>query len=618
MPLLPLNFTPGIDRRSTRATSEGGWWDCDKIRFHDGFPQTIGGWQRRSDNQFLGTCRSLYAWVTLQNEVLFGMGTNLKYYIEQGGAFYDITPIRETTAAGDVTFSASAGSSTITVSDASHGAILNDYVTFVDAVSLGGDITADILNAEHQITEIVDGDSYTIEVSTPATTLDSGNGGASTYAEYQINTGLDSSVLGTGWGAGPWGDGGWGESAGVSAGEATLRIWSQDNFGEDLVINPTEGGIYYWDASVGTSTRAVALSALSGASDAPTVASRILVSDQDRHVIAFGADDEFNPGVQDPLLIRWSDQENAADWTTRTTNTAGSIRLSSGSKILSAVQTKREIVVFTDLGMHSMQFIGPPYTFGIQQIARDVQLQGPQAVVAVSEQLYWMSNGKFMVYDGVVTQLPCPIESYVFEDLNYDEVSKVVSGHNIRFSEVWWFYPSAASSENDRYVIYNYKDGAWSYGTLSRTAWMSSGYLSNPLAAAPDNYLYDHEIGFNDGSTNPPSAIAAYVESAATDIDVGDRFFFATRALPDVRFIGTANEPSVTMTFKGRRFPGTAFNNTDDGVVTASSGDVGLWTERLDIRVRGRTLAVRVESEETNNGWQLGVSRIDLRTDGAK
>jgi len=476
--LVPLRFKPGIDRELTRFGNENGWYNCDKVRFRQGFPESIGGWSKYQSSTFLGTCRSVYTWVLLTGDVVLGVGTHLKLYILYGGAYYDITPIRETTAAGDVTFSATDGDTTLTVTGVSHGAMANDFVTFSGATSLGGNVTADVLNQEHQIVTIVDANTYTIELSVTANASDTGNGGASVVGEYQINTGLDTGITGTGWGAGAWGDGAWGEGADDPAGTATLRVWSQDNFGEDLIANPTNGGVYYYDSTNALGTaRAVALSDLSGANRAPTLATQVMVSDQDRHVIAFGADGEFDSGTQDPLLIRWSDQENAAEWESRPENTAGSIRLSRGAEIVRAVQTKREIVIFTDTSMHSMQFLGPPYTFGIQEISTTSNIISRIAVTPVDDQLYWMSNGKFMIYDGTVRELPCTVKDYVFSNFNLNQRQKVVAGHNLQFSEVWWFYPSAESTHR-KHCTLSLNLPVWILPRATGSSWRTASYLT--------------------------------------------------------------------------------------------------------------------------------------------
>ncbi len=449
MPLSKLQFQPGINRESTSYSNEGGWFDVDKMRFRAGYPEKIGGWVRLGLKSFLGTCRALHAWRTINLDNYLGLGTNLKYYIEEGEGYYDITPIRATTTAGDVTFVATDGSSVLTVSDTAHGAVVGDFVTFTGATSLGGNITAAILNQEYQIATIVNDNSYTIVARavntvaditvngqyTPVPVLanasDSGDGGASVVGAYQINTGIDTSIYGNGWGASFWGRGTWGSGASINALTDTLRVWSHDNFGEDLIINVYNGGIYYWDASAATplAQRAVPLTALSGASNPPTVAAKIIVSDVDRHVIAFGCN-PIGSSTQDPLLIRFSDQENAADWTPTTTNTAGDLLVGSGSRIVAAVETRQQILVFTDISVHAMQYLGPPFTFGINMMAEGTTIVGPNAVVAVDDSVFWMGQTEFYVYNGSVQKLPCSVRDYVFSNFNTNQIEKVFCSTN--------------------------------------------------------------------------------------------------------------------------------------------------------------------------------------------
>ena len=576
MPLTKLQFQPGINRESTSYSNEGGWYDMDKVRFRMGYPEKIGGWTKLGIKSFLGSCRALHSWRTIALNNYIGLGTNDKYYIEEGQGYYDITPIRETTSAGDVTFAASDGSSTITVTDTNHGAVVGDFVTFSGAVSLGGLITANVLNQEYKINSIVGSNSYTITarevnsvaditvdgvytpVAVTANSSDSGNGGSSVVGAYQINTGLDTSVFGNGWGAGTWSRGAWNSAAVIDTLTDTLRLWSHDNFGEDLIINVYNGGIYYWDASAVTplTTRAVPLSSLAGASNTPTVAAKVIVSDVDRHVIAFGAN-PLGSSVQDPLLIRFSDQENAADWTPSTTNTAGDLLIGSGSRIVTALETRQQILVFTDASLHVMQYLGPPFTFGINMISENVTIASPNSAIAIEDNVFWMGNNEFYTYGGAVQKLPCTVRDYVFSDFNQNQSEKVFAASNTSFSEVWWYYPSANSENVDRYVVYNYQQNIWYYGTLARGAWIDRGVEQNPIAAGLDGYLYTHENGFDDGSQNPATAISAYIESSQFDIGDGNNFSFVSRIIPDVTFRdSTVSSPSVTFTMKARNFPG--------------------------------------------------------------
>ena len=640
MPLQKLQFQPGINRETTSYTNEGGWFDGDKVRFRQGFPEKIGGWEKLGFKSFLGSCRALWPWRTLNLDSFLGVGTHLKYYIESGEGYYDVTPVRSTTAAGDVNFAATDGSSTLTVSDPSHGAVVNDFVTFSGAVSLGGNITADVLNQEYQIFEVVDSSTYKIEAREPsslgditddgqysptpvvANASDTGNGGASIVGVYQINVGLDTSVTGNGWGAGAWARGSWGSSATVDLITDTLRIWTHDNFGEDLLINVMNGGIYYWDASAvnALTNPAVALSDLAGADLAPTIAKKVLVSDVDRHVIAFGCDPLDNIGQQDPLLIRFSDQENVTDWRPTTTNTAGDLRLGSGSKIVTAIETRQQILVFTDVSLHAMQYIGPPFTFGINMISENITIRSPIAVAAVEDTVYWMGKNEFYVYSGGVQTLPCSVRDYVFSDFNTVQAEKCFAAVNSSFSEIWWFYPSANSDNNDRYVVYNYLQNIWYYGNLTRTAWVDRGVNETPIAAGRDGYLYNHEVGFDDGSTTPASAIVSYIESSQFDIGEGDQFSFVRRLIPDLTFRNsTAETPTANFTLKARNFPGGAYlQNNSKAVEKTASVPVEQFTQDAHVRLRGRSVAIRVDSDVTGTGWRLGSPRIDVRSDGRR
>ena len=639
MPLTKLQFQPGINRESTSYSNEGGWYDMDKVRFRMGYPEKIGGWTKLGIKSFLGSCRALHSWRTIALNNYIGLGTNDKYYIEEGQGYYDITPIRETTSAGDVTFAASNGSPTITVTDTNHGAVAGDFVTFSGAVSLGGLITANVLNQEYKINSIVGSNSYTITarevnsvaditvdgvytpVAVTANSSDSGNGGSSVVGAYQINTGLDTSVFGNGWGAGTWSRGAWNSAAVIDTLIDTLRLWSHDNFGEDLIINVYNGGIYYWDASgvAPLSSRAVPLSSLAGSSNTPTVAAKIIVSDVDRHVIAFGAN-PLGSSVQDPLLIRFSDQENAADWTPSTTNTAGDLLIGSGSRIVTALETRQQILVFTDASLHVMQYLGPPFTFGINMISENVTIASPNSAIAIEDNVFWMGNNEFYTYGGAIQKLPCTVRDYVFSDFNQNQSEKVFAASNTSFSEVWWYYPSANSDNVDRYVVYNYQQNIWYYGTLARSAWIDRGVEQNPIAAGLDGYLYTHENGFDDGSQNPATAISAYIESSQFDIGDGNNFSFVSRIIPDVTFRdSTVSSPSVTFTMKARNFPGGNYLQEDDSTVTKTATvPVEQFTNQAFVRLRGRSMALRVASNETGMTWRLGSPRMDVRQDGRR
>lgn len=619
MSFFKLQFRPGINREITSYADEGGWFDGDKIRFRMGYPESIGGWEKVSLSQFLGSCRALHTWTALDNTNYIGAGTNLKYYVLRGASFFDITPIRQITAAGDVTFAATSGSSTITVTDAAHGALLNDFVTFSSADSLGGNVTAGILNAEHQITSIIDSNTYTIAVSVTANASDTGDGGVAVVGTYQINTGLDTSVLGSGWGAGAWGAGGWGSPSSTSIPGAQLRLWSHDNFGEDLIINVRDGGIFYWDESAGLGARAVPLSALSGANRAPTRARQVMVSDRDRHVLAFGCDDEFSPGVEDPLLIRFSAQEDITDWESRSDNTAGSLRISTGSEITAAVKTKQQVLVFTDVSLHTVQFVGAPFTFGLNEVSQGVTIAGPNAAVAVNDSVYWMGRNQFYVYNGNVQDIPCTVKEYVFSNFNIYQTNKVAAGHNSEYGEVWWFYPSLSSNNIDRYVVFNYQQNIWYYGTLSRTAWVPRSVFGYPIAAGSDGYLYYHEFGINDGSQNPPVGLNCFVQSNSFDMGEGDKLMSAWRVIPDITFRTSEGSPLVTFTLKTQDFPGGGFlEEESNNVVRTATVPVERFTTQQYVRLRGRSMAFRAESNQFNTAWRLGAPRVDIRPDGRR
>lgn len=627
MPLTKLQFRPGINRETTSYANEGGWFDGDKIRFRFGVPEKIGGWESVTTNTFLGTCRALKPFVALSGSQYLGVGTNLKYYIEAGGEYNDITPIRDTTAAGDVTFSATNGSSVLTVSDTAHGAVANDFVTFSGAVSLGGNITADVLNHEYQITQVIDDDSYTVTakdtdgVVRTANSSDTGNGGASVVGTYQINTGLDTAIVGTGWGTGTWGRSTWGSSSALST-TNTLRLWSHDNFGEDLIINVRDGGIYYWDKTSGLSSRAVALDTLAGAdSTTPTVAKQVLVSDRDRHIIAFGCDPENNIGVQDPLLIRFSDQESPTTWQSLPTNTAGDLRIGSGSEIVAAVETRQQVLVFTDVSLHTMQFLGPPFTFGINMVSENTSIISPMAAAAHDDTVFWMGQEEFYMYTGQVQRIPCSVRSYVFDDFNKGQQEKVFAALNSSFNEVWWFYPSANSNEIDRYVVFNFQEQAWYYGTMSRTAWIDRSPISDyPIATYTDGKQYFHELGLDDGTTSPASAISAYIQSSQVSLGEGDQFALIKRIIPDLTFENsTAGSPTATFTVKVRNFPGANYDDENDASVSRTATvPVEQFTNQVHLRLRGRSFALKIASEEVETQWRLGAPRLDVRPDGRR
>jgi hypothetical protein len=619
MPLQKILFKPGVNRENTRYTTEGGWYECDKVRFRQGNPEKIGGWTRFSAFTFLGVCRSLWNWITLGGANLLGVGTNLKFYINLGGQYYDITPLRGSPTINNNPFVATLGSSVITVTDTAHGCLTGDFVTFSGAVGLGGTITAGVLNAEYQVT-VLSANSYTITVSAVANATDvsgSPGGGASVVAAYQLNTGPEFQIPLVGWGAGGWGTGPWGTG---TAAPIPLQIWNQFNFGEDLIFGPRGGGIYYWDASAGVTVRGVNLT-VSGDADTPLFQNKIIVSDASRFVLCFGTND-YGAATIDPMLIRWSDQENPFVWTPAITNQAGNIRLSHGSEIITAIQTRQEIVTFTDQALYSLQYLGPPYVWGTQLLGDNISIAGPNAVALASGVIYWMGVDKFYAYDGRVQTLNCDLRRYVFSDFNQDQAAQVFAGTNEGFNEVWWFYCSAGSTVVDRYVIYNYLEKIWYYGTMGRTAWLDTGLQPYPIAATYINNIVNHEDGVDDNSTAMPAPIVSNISSSEFDIGDGHNFGFVWRVLPDLTFGGSASSPApqVTMTLQG-------LTNSGSGV-TASAGQAVVkgstyviteeFTGQIYTRVRGRQLIFKLDSSQVGTTWQLGAPRMDIRPDGRR
>jgi len=619
MPLAKILFKPGVNRENTRYTTEGGWYECDKVRFRQGNPEKIGGWTRFSADTFLGVCRSLWSWTTLGGNKLVGVGTNLKFYVNQGGQYYDITPIRASSTINTDPFVATLGSDVITVSDTAHGGITGDFVTFSGAVGLGGNITAGVLNAEHQVT-VVDADTYTITVPATANATDvsgSPGGGAAVVAAYQLTTGPEFEVPAVGWGAGGWGLGPWGTG---SVGQTVLRLWNQFNFGEDLLFGPRGGGLYYWDSSVGVTSRGFNLADV-GDTDTPVFQNHIVVSDASRFTLVFGTND-YGSAVLDPMLIRWSDQENPLVWSPAITNQAGSIRLSHGSEIVTAVQTRQEIVTFTDQALYSLQYLGPPFVWGTQLLGDHISIAGPNAVALASGVIYWMGVDKFYVYDGRVQTLNCDLRRHVFNDFNQDQSAQVFAGTNEGFNEVWWFYCSAGSTAVDKYVIYNYLEKIWYYGTLGRTAWLDVGLLNYPLAATYLNNLVNHEDGVDDNATDMPAPIVATISSSEFDIGDGHSFGFVWRVLPDLTFDGSAASPTpqVTMTLQGLTNSGSGvLDSAGQNVVKGSSYAITEeFTGQIYTRVRGRQMIFKIDSNQVGTTWQLGAPRIDIRPDGRR
>ena len=702
MPLQKILLKPGVNRENTRYTNEGGWYQSDKVRFRQGTPEKIGGWARISVSSFLGTCRSLWNWITLANLNLLGVGTNLKFYLENGGQYYDITPIRSAAVLSNP-FKTTNLSTTVTVTHASHGAVNGDFVTFSNVATVGG---LD-LNNEYQIT-LIDGNSYTITAATAATSTVAAGGGTTVQAVYEINTGLTAEVPLTGWGAGAWNVGSWG-FGGTST--AALRLWSQSNFGEDLIIGYRGSPIYYWDASFGlapatftitigasavvTSTislmdktpviltnkgypsalptgltvgttyyvkgtggttfnlsstaggsaittsgtqsgthyiipNAILVSSLSGASDVPLIQNFLFVSDVSRFVFAFGTNDPLSatPTAQDPMLIRWSDQESVADWTPTATNQAGSVRLSHGSEIITCIQTRQEIVVWTDSTLYSLQYLGPPYVWGVQLLGDNISILSQNSIAQASGVVYWMGTDKFYSYDGRINTLNCDLRKYVYQDINLNQNQQCFASTNEGFNEVWFFYCSANATAIDKYVVYNYLENTWYYGTMGRTAWLDSGLRDYPIAANPltatTGNIVNQEYGNDDNGTGTPVAIDAYISSSEFDIGDGNNFGFVWRMLPDLTFSGSdaSPTPQLTMTLYPMQNSGSGTGTPVAANVDQLTGAQYVITEgftgQVYTRVRGRQMILKIGSNQLGTTWQLGATRIDLRQDGRR
>jgi hypothetical protein len=696
MPLQKILFKPGVNRENTRYTTEGGWYECEKVRFRQGNPEIIGGWTRLSTNTFLGVCRSLWNWITLAGQNLVGVGTNLKFYIEQGGDYNDITPIRASSTINNNPFVATNGSSTITVTDTTHGCITGDFVTFSGAVSLGGNITATVLNAEYQVT-VLTANTYTFTASATANATDvsgSPGGGASVVAAYQLNVGPAIQAPLVGWGAGGWGLGAWGSGASTAV---SIQLWNQMNYGEDLVFGPRGGGVYYWNATNGVTTRGVALNTLGGTVtftnasptlvtstilyteaaalqfsggslptgitagttyyvyqvdgltfnlldaagaevntsssgsgsvslivDVPLVQNSLTVSDSSRFLMVFGTND-YGSSAMDPMLIRWSGQDDIYNWTPDPTSQAGFTRLSHGSEIVTTVQARQEIVVFTDSAIYSLQYLGPPYVWAPQLLGDNISIMGPNAAIIASGIVYWMGVDKFYAYDGRVQTLNCDLRRFIFQDINQDQNEQVFCGTNEGFNEVWWFYCSGSSTTVDKYVIYNYLEKVWYYGTMARTAWLDSGLQPYPIAATYVNNLVYHENGLDDNSTATTTAIEAYIASSEFDIGDGHNFGFVWRMLPDLTFgdsvnSPTAQAPKVTMTLYGLANSGSgSTSSAGANVVSSSTYDITEeFTGQIYTRLRGRQMIFKIASNQVGTAWQLGAPRIDIRPDGRR
>ena len=699
MPLQKILFKPGVNKENTRYTTEGGWYECDKVRFRQGTPEKIGGWTGFASGVFLGICRSLWNWITLASLNLIGVGTNLKFYILSGGNYYDITPIRKTVTLTNP-FTATNGSAVIAVFETNHGCVQGDFVAYSGAgiTGLGGNITAAVLANTFQIV-FIDDNNYTITVSATANATDAAGspGGGSVVTQYETNTGPSYQIPLVGWGAGTWGGGTWGNGSSTSS---SLQLWNQQNFGEDLIYGPRGQGVYYWSANVGFSPIQITISiaapgvitlpagfsfpngttisltstgalptgltvgqvyfvvnstggtfnvstsiqgtpvttsggqsgiqrisqrgidlADAGDADTPLFQNYVLVSDAFRFVIVFGTND-YGSSVLNPMLIRWSDQEDPFTWTPQATNQAGSLQLSHGSSIVTAVQSRQEIVVFTDSSIYSYQYVGPPFVWTAQLIADNVSITGPNAAVIASGAVYWMGVDKFYKYDGRVQTLNCDLRRHIFSDFNVLQTQQIYAGTNESFNEIWWFYCSANSDESDRYVIYNYIENIWYYGNLGRSAWLDSGLLPLPVAATYDSELVQHEDGVDSYVLGNVTAIAANISSSEFDIGDGHNFGYVWRVLPDLTFTGSSSSPTpaVTMTLFPMQNSGSGTGNSAAANVNKGSNYVITeeFTGQIYTRARGRQMIFKISSDQLGTTWQLGAPRIDIRPDGRR
>lgn len=610
MALQKLSLRPGIVKDATPTSGKGGWYDADKVRFRNGFPEKIGGWTPVTTTRFLGTARSLLSWTALDGRNLLGIGTNLKYYIEMGGTIMDVTPVRRQVELTDA-LSTEDGSSLVYVADPSHGAHEGDFIEISGAQSIGG-IPAEAINKEHRVIEGGPND-YVIDVGVNATSTDLSSGG-DIEVKYQVNVGLDVYVAGVGWGADGWGVNGWGSPGEVGIGQQ-LTLWNNGVFGQTLIYGVRKGPLYVYDPTIHLGERGRPIEG----NEVPLYHDTMVVSDISRFVIVFGTNDVLSD-VYDPLLVRWSDQEDYTEWMPSITNQAGSQRVSEGSYIVTALQTRQELLFWTDSAMYSMQYVGPPWVWAIDMQMSNLSIMSPRSAVTVSNLVFWMGKDKFYVYSGRVEPLPCPISSFIFTDINHDQSWQVFSGTNEGFNEVWWFYCSKDSLIVDRYVLFNYVENVWSHGTMSRTAWLESAGRPNPIATTLDGQLLYHEVGNDDGSVNPSVAIKAHIQSSDIDIDDGDRYGFVWRMIPDITFEGsTGRNPVAKLGLVARTNPGAEYRDDPmHDVARMKTTPVEAFTEYVYTRVRGRQMAMRISSDTKGTHWRLGTPRVDVRTDGRK
>ena len=615
-----LQFKPGVNRDQTNYAGEGGFYECDKIRFRSGFPQKIGGWLRYGLFTLIGVCRQMYNYISFNSDNIMSYGTSKKLYLEVGGNLVNITPLRPssptfTTPTTDNCIDTVNGSTIVTISFTGAAPIAGNYVQISGATAVGG-VPAAELNANHEILTVPTTDTFTIQVTTAATSTVTGGGGTGITVSFEITVGAEVTSYGYGWGASPWGGGtftGWGGGA-VTPVTVFQRDWFMDNFDSDLIANIRNGPIYIWEYTASFNTRAVLLSSLTGASDVPDEAMQILISQNDKHLLAFGAT-PYGGGSFDPLLIRWASQNQPTVWTPLPTNSAGFLRVSRGSRIVRALPTRQEVLVWTDSHLYSLQFTGTTDVFALQEMADNISIMSPRACISANNVTYWMGQDKFYAYSGRVETLPCTLRNYVFQDFNYDQSDQVVCGTNEQWHEIWWMYPSANAQTNDRYVIYNYLEQIWYYGTIARTAWLDSPLRKYPQGVG-GYYVYNHEQGVNDDIL----PMTSFITSNDFDIGDGENLLLIKRIIPDINFDGsTAANPQVLLTMRPRNFPGSNYmDNNEPSVTRTSTVPIEQYTNQVFLRARARQMGFKILSQDLGVQWQLGAPRLDGRSDGKR
>lgn len=638
MAFIKLQFKPGVNRDQTDYSNEGGWYECDKIRFRSGYPEKIGGWVKVTPTAFNGVCRQMWNWITTYGDNLLALGTDEKVYIENGGYYYDITPFA-TALAGSNTITTSNGTKTITVTTTTALPSWLDSgepVKIAGAIDVGG-ILAAYINGVRTITK-TGANSFTFTSNSPTNATSTASiSGAGYTVQTEIEPGYAISIVGLGWGTGAWGRNAWGLGSTNGGVKLAQRDWWFDNFDNDLVMNIRDGAGYWWvrgsvdDPSTALATHAITLQEFAtsegfNSAAVPSQIMQLLVSQQDKHLIAFGATTYLGTDF-DPLLIRWASQDSPGNWTQSDTTSAGDIRVSRGSRIVRALPTRQEILVWTDTHLYTLQFLGTTDVFGLQEYADNISIASPRAVASAANVVYWMGQDKFYAYTGRVETLPCTLRDHVFNNINFNQSDQIVCGTNEQWNEVWWFYPTADSDYNNAYIIYNHLERIWYYGTIDRTAWLDTPLRHNPQAAntpitvngntvtTGSGYLYDHENGLNDDDV----AMDSYIQSSDFDLDDGDKFMLIRRILPDVNFDkSTATSPEVTLTVRPRNFPGSSFSADPADSQRVIQSTVGTYTDQVFMRARARQMAFKIRSDTLGVKWQLGAPRLDARPDGSR